>query len=252
MTKYNYNACPVEDPGEPSASTAINRESSPPPARSVESPASGSINPSIHQSITTPSASPTPSVPQPSTLNPQPFFPRLPGETPRAFGAFITFFQLGHARSLQAVADKLGESLGTVKNWSSKFDWSGRIQAFNSGLLQQQAQAQAALQRQQAADWAARLDRFREQEWDAAQKLLARRPVLPRNLRRGGPAKMTLAQVSRALKISSAIGRSALAGAEPPRILRPRPRPRSSSSSSTPSTAFYGSSAPHPRIRPSP
>ena len=55
----------------------------------------------------------------PSTPDAQPFFPRAPGETPRAFGAFMTFFQLGHARSCQAVADKLGEGLPTVKNWAS-------------------------------------------------------------------------------------------------------------------------------------
>src|ERR1041385_1152576 len=66
-------------------------------------------------------------------------FMRLPGETPRAFSAFMTWFQLGHARSHQAVADKLGEGLPTVKNWASKYDWSDRLHAFNEGLLQQQA-----------------------------------------------------------------------------------------------------------------
>ena len=48
---------------------------------------------------------------------PVPAFPRVSGETPRAFSAFMAWFQLGHARSLAAVADKLGESPGTVKNW---------------------------------------------------------------------------------------------------------------------------------------
>src|SRR3954471_7864625 len=62
----------------------------------------------------------------------QPSFSRSPGETPRAFSAFITWFQLGHARSHQAVADKLGEGLPTVKNWASKYDWSERLLAFAS------------------------------------------------------------------------------------------------------------------------
>ena len=48
---------------------------------------------------------------------PAPAFPRVSGETPRAVSAFMAWFQLGHARSLAAVADKLGESPGTVKNW---------------------------------------------------------------------------------------------------------------------------------------
>ena len=53
-------------------------------------------------------ASPGNSVARPtqlSTPDSTPFFPRAPGETPRAFSAFMTFFQLGHARSCQAVAD---------------------------------------------------------------------------------------------------------------------------------------------------
>jgi len=126
----------------------------------------------------------------------------------------MAFFQLGQARSLQAVADHLGAALGTVKNWSSRFDWSGRIAAFNSGVLEQQARSEAATQTRQAADWAARLDRFREQEWDAAQKLLAAAQCFLESFGDDDLRKMTLAEVSRALKISSAIGRLALAGAE--------------------------------------
>jgi hypothetical protein len=36
---------------------------------------------------------------------------RLPGETPRAFGAFLAFYQLGQTRSHAAVADALGEQM---------------------------------------------------------------------------------------------------------------------------------------------
>lgn len=128
----------------------------------------------------------------------------------------MTFFQLGHSRSLQAAADQLGDSLSTVKRWSSLHDWSGRIQAFNSGLLQQQALDQAARQRQHAAAWSARLDRFREQEWEAAQKLIIAAQCFLETFGEEDLHKMTLAQVSRALQVSSAIGRSALAGAELP------------------------------------
>ena len=37
--------------------------------------------------------------------------------------------------------------MGTVKTWSSKSQWSARIQSFQSGLLQQQAGAEAAVHR---------------------------------------------------------------------------------------------------------
>jgi hypothetical protein len=128
----------------------------------------------------------------------------------------VAFFQLGHARSLPALADKLGEGLGTVKNWSSKFDWSGRLQSFHSGLLQDQAQTQAGLQNAHAADWHRRLEQFREQEWDAAQKLITAAQCFLETFGEEEVRRMTLAQVSRALKISSQVGRLALAGAELP------------------------------------
>ena len=173
------------------------------------------------------SAVPRPSAgdPQPSTLNPQPLFPRSPGETPRAFGAFLAFFQLGQARSHQAVADKLGESLPTVKRWASRYNWSERLHAFYSGLLQAESHAQAALQRRHAAEWAGRLDRFREQEWDAAQKLIAAAQCFLESFGEEDLHKMNLAQVSRALKISSAIGRQALAGIPLPESSEPEVSP---------------------------
>jgi hypothetical protein len=146
----------------------------------------------------------------------QPTFPRFPGETPRAYGAFLAFFQLGHARSLQGVADHLGEKHDTVKTWSSKYHWSERIHSFNSGLLQQQAEAEAAARRQQATDWARRTSEHREQEWATAQKLLAAVHCFLESFGDREVEKMTLAQVSRALQISSRIARQALSGTSGP------------------------------------
>jgi hypothetical protein len=150
----------------------------------------------------------------PST--PPPAFPRCPGETPRAFSAFMTYLQLGHARSLPAVADKLGESSGTLKNWSSKHGWAERLQAFQAGLLQQQARNHAAFHLQHAADWNRRLAEHREQEWEAAQKLNAVAQCFLETCGEDDVRRMTLAQVSRALKISSTVARSAITGAELP------------------------------------
>ncbi len=147
---------------------------------------------------------------------PAPAFAPASSETPRAFNAFLTWFHLGQSRSHQAVADKLNEALPTVKNWASKYDWSDRLNAFNSGLLQQHAAATARLQQDLAADWALRLRQFREQEWDAALKLLAAARCFLESYDDTALEKMTLAQVSRALTISSKIARSALAGAELP------------------------------------
>jgi len=143
-------------------------------------------------------------------------FQPAPGETPRAFGAFMAYFNLGHGRSLQAVADRLAEGLPTVKNWSCKYAWAERLQSFNAGLLRSSARDQAALQGRLAADWADRLQRFREQEWDAAQKLIAAAQCFLESFGEDDLRKMNLGQVARALKVSSAVGRLALAGAELP------------------------------------
>jgi len=141
-----------------------------------------------------------------------PAFPHQPGETPRAFGAFLAFFQLGPSRSLPALAEVLGENPATVKNWSSKYRWSDRLLAYQSGLLQTQVAAQAALVQSSAADWARRSSEFREHEWAAGQKLLGAVLCFLENFGDREVEKMSLAQVSRALQISTRISRSALSG----------------------------------------
>jgi hypothetical protein len=128
----------------------------------------------------------------------------------------MAFFDLGHARSLSGVAVQLGEKAATVKKWSSRYRWRERIQAFNSGLLRQQAEVQSALRAQQAADWARRSSDYREQEWAAAQKLLGAVQCFLESFGDRDLEKMTLAQVSRALQISSHIARQALRGAGGP------------------------------------
>jgi hypothetical protein len=147
---------------------------------------------------------------------PPPLFAVFPGETPRAFAAFTAFFQLGPDRALQAVADQLDEKLGTVKKWSARFRWGDRIQSFHSGLLQQQAEAEAAVRRQQAADWAERSAQYREQEWVAAQKLRGAAQCFLESFGDHEVEKMTLTQVSRALAISSRLARLALNGTSGP------------------------------------
>ena len=74
----------------------------------------------------------------------------------------------------------------------------------------------AACHLQQAADWNRRLVDLREQEWEAAQKLNAVAQCFLETCGEDEVRRMTLAQVSRALKISSAVARSAITGAELP------------------------------------
>jgi len=163
------------------------------------------------QLLPTPSDSSTDSRARVAGADP-PDFPRRPGETPRAFAAFLAYFQLGQERSLPAVAEALGEHAATVKNWSSKYRWSDRLHAFYSRLLESQAESEVARQHQQAADWARRIREFREQEWVAGQKLLEAVLCFLESFGDREVEKMSLGQVSRALQISSRISRQALRG----------------------------------------
>lgn len=153
--------------------------------------------------------------PEPAPADP-PAFPRYPGETPRAFAAFLAYFQLGQTRSLPAVADCLGENPATVKNWSSKYQWSHRLHSFYSGLLHAHAQTEAARQLQPAGDWARRTRECREQEWAAGQKLLTAALCFLENFGDRDVEKMNLGQVSRALQVSTCISRQALRGDHTP------------------------------------
>jgi hypothetical protein len=137
-------------------------------------------------------------------------FPLSPGETPRAYNAFITFYQLGHGRSLPALAEKLGEPLQTLKNWSSKFDWSDRVHFLNSGALKKQIEVENEARQKAAADWSKRNAEYREQEYDASQTLLNVVRCCLANFGDRDLEKMRLSELSRALQIASKLNRSAL------------------------------------------
>ena len=68
----------------------------------------------------------------------------------------------------------------------------------------------------QAAEWARRTAEQREQEWAAAQKLRAAAQCFLESFGDRELANMSLAQVSRALAISSRLARLALSGATGP------------------------------------
>jgi hypothetical protein len=125
----------------------------------------------------------------------------------------MAYFALGQTRSLQAAAGQWGEKPNTLKRWSCRFAWRERVQAFNDGLLQRQVGLQAAWAVRQSADWARRDAEHREQQWAAAQKLLVAVDCFLESFGDAQVEKMNLAQVSRALDVSSRLARQALQGA---------------------------------------
>ena len=54
-------------------------------------------------------------------------FEQQPKETAKAFEAFSLYLELGPARSLAAVARKLGKSEGLIERWSRRHHWGERI-----------------------------------------------------------------------------------------------------------------------------
>jgi hypothetical protein len=159
----------------------------------------------------------------PPAISAPDLFPRLPGETPRAFGAFLAYFDLGQHRSHAAVADRLGEKLDSVKSWSSRYRWSHRLAAFQSSLLRQQVAARLAIHQDHAADWARRTRECREQEWESARQLRAAAQCFLESFGDQQVEKMTLAQASHAVQVAARLARQALSADPLPETANPAP-----------------------------
>ena len=152
----------------------------------------------------------SPAADPPEASSADEWFPRSPGETPRALNAFRAYFDLGHGRTLQAVAEALGENSDTVRRWSSRHKWTHRIQSFQSGLLRQQAETEAALRLRHAENLARRTAEVRELEWEAARKLSTVANCYLENVGDREIESMNLGQASRALQAASRLARLAL------------------------------------------
>lgn len=57
---------------------------------------------------------------------------RQPGETSKAYEAFLTYRDLGAGRSIQLVCNELGKSKTVMDRWSSQHNWVSRAAAWDS------------------------------------------------------------------------------------------------------------------------
>lgn len=55
-----------------------------------------------------------------------------PGETAKAYQAFVTYRDIGPDRTVQRTANELGKNYTTVNAWSRKWEWAARAGAWDS------------------------------------------------------------------------------------------------------------------------
>lgn len=56
-------------------------------------------------------------------------------ETQQQREAYLCYYAMGSKRNYRAVAQKTGVTIGTLSNWSKKFDWVGRLEEASSGIV---------------------------------------------------------------------------------------------------------------------
>ena len=136
-------------------------------------------------------------------------YERKPNESAKAFAGFTTYADLGPKRSLAAVGQALGKSVGLIERWSRRHDWVNRAQAHDAHLAAVEREAADAKMRAKAEEWMRRQQELREQEWEVHDDCIrAGREALKRfheNVRRGA----TLGDVSRIFEVASKMGRLA-------------------------------------------
>lgn len=71
---------------------------------------------------------------------------RQKGESDKAYEAFVTYRDMGTDRSIRAVAQKLGKSRTQIGKWSSGWEWTERVRAYDNEL-EKEARAQAVKDR---------------------------------------------------------------------------------------------------------
>jgi hypothetical protein len=74
------------------------------------------------------------------------------GESSRAFEAFACYRDMGSARSLQAVSDRIDKSVSMLKRWSSRRCWQERVEAWDREQERYAAQAAAQAGRERAEE----------------------------------------------------------------------------------------------------
>jgi hypothetical protein len=100
-------------------------------------------------------------------------YEQQPRETSKAFAAFKIYLDLGPNRSLVAAAAKMGCSKRRMEWLSRKYDWPGRVTAFNRHFADLERQAIERLACEKAVEWWQLHEPARRQAWLEAEETIA-------------------------------------------------------------------------------
>jgi len=128
-------------------------------------------------------------------------------ESSKAFAAFKTYLELGAERSLATAGDKLGKSKRMMEKWSRKFDWPARVQAHTAHLADIERKSAEAVAVKNGADWAARQEQHREDEWQSRGELVALAREAIARWKKNEARCGTLEGIARLLDLASKLGR---------------------------------------------
>ena len=97
---------------------------------------------------------------------------RQPDESPADFTAFAAYLRLKGRRSLRATAEATGRSLGVIRRLSAKFNWSGRVAAFENRLADATQTALDAVIQSAITTSKSDLETFRIKEFLLAHQII--------------------------------------------------------------------------------
>jgi hypothetical protein len=138
-------------------------------------------------------------------------FPQAARETDRAFEAFRVYLQLGPRRRYLAVGRKVGAGLSTIKRWARDFDWRGRIKTYATRSAVRFVETEAAAQREELLDAAARAKSFRERQYALAEAILLAAERYLEHVDDDDLDQMNFADACKALEVGSRLGQQAAA-----------------------------------------
>ena len=136
-------------------------------------------------------------------------FDQQPKESAKAFAAFELYLNMGPERSLGAVGQKLGKSGALIERWSSRWQWTERVQAHAAHLAAVEREATEAVARGKSAEWLKRQEDQRDEEWKSRGELLKMAREAIKRWKNKPERCGSLEGIARLLELASKLGRLA-------------------------------------------